>query len=38
MKDVHFGEEYGIGKSFRRHIEVRALIKRVPYSVISSIN
>ena len=37
-EDVNVGYDYGIGRSFRRGAEVRALNKRVPYSVISTIN
>ena len=38
MEDVNVGYDYGIGRSFRKGAEVRALKKRVPYPVISTIN
>ena len=37
-EDVNFGEDYGIGRSFRRVPYVRALNKKVPDPLISAIN
>ena len=37
-ENVNVWEAYGIGRSIRRVTEVRALNKRFPYPVISTIN
>ena len=38
LEDVNVGEEYGIGRLFRRGAEVRDLNTRVPEPGISAIN
>ena len=38
MEDVNVGEDYGIGRQFRRGAEVRASNTRVPKPVISAIH
>ena len=38
LEDVNVGEDYGIGRSFRRGAEVRTLNTRVPEPVISAMN
>ena len=38
MEDVNVGDEYGIGRSFKRGKEARDLNTRVPEPVISAMN